>query len=317
MTGILRSRWFGRLMGISVAASIVYILGRDAARMDFSGSGITIGVLLLSAALSIAGHILNMSIWVLLARAFSLGSGTGISCRAWIRSRLGRYVPGKVPMLLIRHRSYPDTSLSRVTLATVTEQTASLAAAAILVMSGIFAEGAVFPGMGPVTVLGTILAMLAMLHPVVIKTIANPILKMMRRQPLDDLPPYRILLAASAAYMVPALVHGLSLYVLLNAMAELSPGSFLTVTAAYFGASIAGLLVLIAPAGLGVREGLVVLFLGGLAPGSVLASATLLMRLVYSLTELVLFAAVGFRRHSTENSPSGSGASMDALPPPE
>lgn len=316
MTGILRSRWFGRLMGISVAVSIVCILGRDAARMDFSGSGMTVGVLLLSAALSLAGHILNMSVWVILARAFSLGPGTGVSCRAWIRSRLGRYVPGKVPMLLIRHRAYPDATLSRVTLATVTEQTASLAAAAILVMAGIFAEGAVFPGMGPVTVLVTILAMLAMLHPVVIRTVANPILKMMHRKPLDDLPPYRILLAASAAYIVPALVHGLSLYVLLNAMAGLSPGSFLTVTAAYFGASIAGLLVLIAPAGLGVREGLVVLFLGGLAPGPVLASATLLMRIVYSLTELVLFAAAGFRRHSAENSPSVSGASMDTLPPP-
>lgn len=312
MTGFLRARWLGRAMGIAMAVSIVFLLARDAIRVGDAWAGATPGVLLLSAMLSLAGHALNMLVWVLLARAFSLGSDARTSCRAWIRSRLGRYVPGKVPMLLIRHRAYPDASLSRVTLATVTEQVAGLAAAAILVMAGIVAEGAVFPGLRPVVVLGTIPAMLMLLHPAVIRAVAAPVLKLTGRKPLGDLPPYRILLAASAAYVIPALVHGLSLYVLLGAMADLAPGSFLTVTAAYFGASIAGLLVLIAPAGLGVREGLVVLFLGGLAPGPVLASAVLLMRMVYSITELILFAAAGLRRHPAGARTDRTEASPDA-----
>jgi glycosyltransferase 2 family protein len=296
MTGFLRSGWLGRVTGIAVAVCLVWMLARDASRIGDAGTAVTPGVLLMSAVLSLLGHALNMGVWILLARAFSLGSDARISCRAWIRSRLGRYVPGKVPMLLIRHRAYPDASLARVTLATVTEQAASLAAAAALVLAGILAGGAEIPGVGPLAAAGAVLLMLAVLHPAVIRTAANPVLRVLHRPPLEDLPPYRILLAASMAYTIPALVHGMSLFVLLKAMIDLAPGSYLTVTAAYFGASIAGLLVLVAPAGLGVREGLVVLFLGGLAPRPVLASATLLMRLVYSVTELVLFAAAGLGR---------------------
>jgi glycosyltransferase 2 family protein len=70
-----------------------------------------------------------------------------------------------------------------------------------------------------------------------------------------------------------------------------SPGDALTIAGAFAIAWLAGLLTPGAPAGLGVREAMLVFLLGSLAPSPVVLTATILGRMVTTLGDLVFFLA--------------------------
>lgn len=68
-----------------------------------------------------------------------------------------------------------------------------------------------------------------------------------------------------------------------------APGDALTIAGAYAIAWLAGLLTPGAPAGLGIREAMLLLLLGSLAPAPVVLTATVLGRMVTTLGDLVFY----------------------------
>ena len=112
--------------------------------------------------------------------------------------------------------------------------------------------------------------------------------RLIKREPLDILPSYFLLLKLVGANMVVGLPYGLGLFFAFNCFHPVSWDYFLIITGVYYAASLAGVAAIFAPAGIGDREGIVFLILPALISKPVVIFATILTRIIITLTELFL-----------------------------
>ncbi len=86
------------------------------------------------------------------------------------------------------------------------------------------------------------------------------------------------------------ILFGIALYVLIRSFYALDAGSILYLAGAFSFSSIVGILALFAPSGLGVREGILAVFLNRIMPTSIALVVSVVSRLWLTVAEL---AAVG------------------------
>ncbi len=245
-----------------------------------------------------AGYLARFAAWTRLASLFGLHAPISRSGRAYFLSILGRYIPGKLGLALIRIEAYRPDPPERVALATGTELVTALSAALILMLGGIASTPGTFPAWLKWVAPAGIALTLAILSPPVLHRIIGTIFRMTGREQPRRLPGYGPMLGLTALYIIPGLLQGLGLYALLLSLGPVPPGSYLTITGAYYTAGLAGMLAIFAPGGLGVREGILMLVLPLVVPKESAIIAALLLRLVMIAAELFLaglFSALGAR----------------------
>ncbi|MCD6501249.1 hypothetical protein J7L01_01475, partial [bacterium] len=112
-----------------------------------------------------------------------------------------------------------------------------------------------------------------------------------KRAPIEKSPSYKTTLKFISAFMLVGLLHGMGLFFVLNSLAALSFSHYLTVTGVYYAAGLVGFFAVFAPAGIGVREGILMLVLPQFIPEPVVIVGAILMRLVITAAELFLAGA--------------------------
>lgn len=236
-------------------------------------------------------------------RALLADLGTPLGVRAalgvFFLGQLGKYVPGSVfavaaQMELGRTHGAPRNRVG----------TAGLLFLGVLVASGLVVAAAVLPLTSPAALqtYGWLLVLLplglAVLAPPVLTRLVALLLRVLRREPLDRPLTTRGIAAAVGWALVMWAAYGLHLELLVRTQ-EAGP-SLLLSTGAYALAWTAGLLVVAAPAGAGVRE---VALVAALAPlldrGGALALAVL-SRVLMTLGDLG-WGAVGAVLHHTRS----------------
>ena len=245
-----------------------------------------------------AGYLARFAAWTRLAAFFDLRAPTAAAGRAYFLSVLGRYIPGKVGLALIRIEAYRPHPPERVALATGTELAAALGAALLLMIAAIATAPGTFPPQLKWAAAAALAAVLAFLSPPVIGRIARALSRMTGRASPGRLPGYGRMLALTALYIIPGLLQGLGLFILLRSLGPVPPGAYLAVTGAYYTAGLAGMLAFFAPGGLGVREGILMLVLPLVVPKESAIIAALLLRLIMMAAEVSLagiFSALAAR----------------------
>ena len=111
-----------------------------------------------------------------------------------------------------------------------------------------------------------------------------------RRRPFEVSLTYLQLLRYVGLYFVNWILFGIALYVLIRSFYALDAGSILYLAGAFSFSSIVGILALFAPSGLGVREGILAVFLNRIMPTSIALVVSVVSRLWLTVAEL---AAVG------------------------
>ena len=236
-------------------------------------------------------------------RALLADLGTPLGVRAalgvFFLGQLGKYVPGSVfavaaQMELGRTHGAPRSRVA----------TAGLLFLGVLVATGLLVAAAVLPLTSPDAL--SSYAWVLLLLPVGLLALAPPVLtravtlllRLLRRDPLDRPLSARGIGAALGWALVMWAAYGLHLWLLVRTLdtgLDAGPALLLS-TGAYALAWTAGLLVVAAPAGAGVRE---VALVAALAPvldrGSALAVAVL-SRVLMTLGDLV-WGAVGAALH--------------------
>jgi uncharacterized membrane protein YbhN (UPF0104 family) len=106
-------------------------------------------------------------------------------------------------------------------------------------------------------------------------------------------------------------LHGLSVWAILQAIVPESPAltlaSWAQCTASIAFANVAGFVIVVAPAGLGVREYLLRMLLSSLGPGKYIAAAALLLRLDWIVAEALFAGCTYWLKPKRERSePLGS-----------
>lgn len=234
-----------------------------------------------------AGYVLRFSMWHSMARSFGLRASPARGARAFFVSFLGRYLPGNVGLVLARVRAYGSHPAGVVALATAAEYAALVASALFLVSleagsrSSMGIQTALWP-------LGATALILALLHPSALRRASDIAWRAFRKSPPSDFPSCGRMASCTAGYALNGILNGTALFVVLRGMTGL-PGSLLPlVVSRYYIAGLAGGIAAFAPAGLGIREGVLVASLAGVSGAEPALAAALAMRLVTVCLELLL-----------------------------
>lgn len=214
---------------------------------------------------------------------------------AFSYSWLGRYVPGTLPFFA--GKVYLGTRLGygtrplvvttavqnvvEILISTVVGATMIVAAQGLTAGGGRFIALALLPSVA-----------LAALHPAVLRRIVDASLRVLRRELLPDgaLPPTRALMTASFFVATNQAINGVALWVILRAVGGASVDDIFLATGALSLAGVAGILVVLVPAGLGVRDATLTALLASSFTVEVAALAAIMLRLLTVLADLTLFA---------------------------
>ena len=233
--------------------------------------------------------------WLMLLRRTGLyrDGQLPLYARAWWQSFLYRYVPGKVLLLIERARLGEPLGIPRAAgaMLTVIETLLSILAGSAVSLLAVLHYTDAGPALLAVVsllALGTVF-----LLPPAYRLICNlPAIR--RRYPeLGTIAlRWQDIIAVTLPYLCYYLLLGLTLFLVARSVTPLSWSVLPGLCGVYALSHVVSLLAIVAPAGLGVREGALAVQLTQLIPQGVAGILAILARLWFTLVELICYGAV-------------------------
>ena len=140
-----RRRVYRWILFAATLGTVAWFVGINAGKLSGYASLIEVRAVLLAFLAITAGYLARFVAWTRLASFFGLHAPVLRGGRAYFLSVLGRYIPGKLGLALIRIEAYRPQPPERVALATGTELVTALSAALILMLGGIASAPGIFP----------------------------------------------------------------------------------------------------------------------------------------------------------------------------
>jgi hypothetical protein len=256
---------------------------------------------ILSFIAAVAGLACGAFAWRVLLADLGVPLSIRVTARVFFLGQLGKYLPGGVWQIAAQMELGREHGAGRKQVGTV-----AVLAMAVSLVTGLLVAVICLPLTSSRALhrAGWLLLLLplgiALLHPRVLGYGINRALRLVRREPLDRLPSRRGVLGAAAWSLGTWVCYGAHLYVLARPLAESGHRLPLLALGGYSLAWTVGFLVVVAPAGAGAREAVLV---AALAPAMSAAAATaiaVISRLVMTGADFgyAALAGLGSRRRS-------------------
>lgn len=242
----------------------------------------------------------------------SLGShlGTRDAAQIYFLGQLGKYLPGSVwpvvaQMEMGAAHEVPRASMFWATTVAIVVGIVSGAVVGVLAVPSLLSQS----GNGYLLALIAIPLGLVLLHPRVLNRLVAIALRIFRREPLEHQITRRAVIQCFGFYVIAWLLQGLQIFLLAHSIGG-DAGSLLFLSiGAYAIAFVCGFLFIVAPAGLGVREAVLILCLGTVLSTSSATAVALVSRLLVTLADaivggLALVSYLAFGRRRRQASPS-------------
>jgi len=233
--------------------------------------------------------------------------------RIFFVGQLGKYLPGSVWPVLMQMEMGVALNVPRATMFWATA-VAMMLAVVTGALVGIVAVPALLThgGAAYMLVLVAVPLGLTLLYPPVLNRLLAFAMRVLRRPPLDQELTGPVLLRASLFTFATWLANGLHVYILAASISGGSAKLLALSIGGYALAWVAGFLVVISPAGLGVRDTLLALCLGAAISAGAASAVALVSRLLVTLADgivagvaLLSYAA---RRHTRARASRQAGA---------
>ncbi|GAA2214377.1 lysylphosphatidylglycerol synthase transmembrane domain-containing protein [Nonomuraea monospora] len=261
---------------------------------------------------SFAAVLIGQFCMLLAWREILSGLGTRVPVRIAGRimfvGQLGKYIPGAVwayaaMMDLGRdHGSPPRRTFATISLGLVINLGVAISiAAATLGTLDAVRQAWYFVLLVPVIIV--------CLHPRVLTWGLNLALRIARREPLESALPGRTVVLAVAWTVLGWLVYGLHIWLIAG-----RPDLYVVATGAYAFAWATGILTVVVPAGVGIREGALVLVLGPIIGTPAALAVAIVSRLSFTLADAVaagISFVAGRRPVAAAQAPSSAVAYAD------
>lgn len=299
---MLKKKWVKRAGTIAVYVLLAGFLAWAAYTIQWSAlSKVTfnIGFLAIAAAAGLGFRYWQTFIWITVLRG--LGAQKVRMNRELIyvyaKSWLGRYIPGTAPWILGKIFFASRHGVSKTKLAVGSLLEAAIQIAVLLSTSAImllFDARLNIPSVAylrPIMV-AVIVACLIGLMPPVFNRLMAVAFRILRRPKLEreNYATWRTIGTASAQYVVGTLLSGISLYAMaLSIYPQLGLGNFFYVVAAGNLAGAVSMLIVFLPSGIGVRDGLQLVFLRVVMPGAIAAAVVVITRVWTLILDIVFF----------------------------
>ncbi len=282
----------------AAVAGAGFALWAQWAQVRHALTGVGPGPLAVSTAAALAANLGMMLAW----RSLLADTGSPLplrpAARVFFLGQLGKYVPGSVwsvlgQVELARDLRVPARRSAVAALLTLAVSLATgIAIAAATLPVALAADAARYLWVAPV-----LPAVAACLHPRVLNPLVGLAFRLLRRPAPEQRLSGRGLLRACGWSLAAWGCYGLHLTVLAQAAGGHGAALALAGTGAFALAWTVGLLVVIAPAGAGVRETVMVLCLAPCLPRAAALVVALVSRLLLILADLALAAAAAWAGH--------------------
>ena len=240
-------------------------------------------------ALGVGNMLLGHLAWHTITLRLGIAIPYRDSLRVWGFSLLGRYVPGKVMLLVARTYAYRQHGQPAVWVgyAVILEHLFALASAIVVLLVSLTQLN--LDELEPLRWLGWIglLPLALLLSPRLMNWGIGLLAQRLGTEQRRDLSTGDFLLFL-AIYLCGWIVLGVGNYVLIWRIGAIGWTYFLYVTGAHALAGIVGVLSLFAPSGIGVRDGLMFFFLGRIMPAYQASLASVGLRIWLTGCELLV-----------------------------
>jgi len=279
---------YSMVLFIVVLAFVLYYIIESFHDLSAHLQQINYTSLFLSFFFTLISYLLSLFIWIDIAAAFGLKTSFMSAARAWSLSQLGKYIPGKAALILVRLDAYENHPIRTIAVATVVEFITAVIAACLLILFSIFFMKNLIPEYLRIIASLSSLFLLIFLHPKLLKYLTNILLVFFKREPIEDFPSFGLILKFVFINMLIGIPYGLGLFYSMDCFADLSFSYLIPMIGIYYAASLAGIAALFAPAGLGVREGIIFLILPAIIAKGVVIAGTIMIRIVSIAVEICL-----------------------------
>lgn len=209
---------------------------------------------------------------------------------AYLYSILGKYIPGKVFMLLARIPAYEEEgkSIGKVTVCFFLENICTLLGAAFLFLVSLFFFPNDVLGQYQWAAVLLVIAFFICINPKIINFFLKYVEKIMKKDNLRIPITYGQMFKVVGLFIGNWIIVGIGFYMLTCSIYQI-PVSELLYVAGIFGVScIIGILAVFAPSGIGVREGILVAGLQLIMPMEYAVVISIVSRLWMTVSELAL-----------------------------
>ena len=278
-----------------VLLAVVFTIARNWSTVRHDLGQVSPSALALSSALALLGLVFTLLGWrALLA---DLGSPLHIAPASGVLfvGQLGKYLPGSVWTVVAQAEVAAGLGVPRARSTVVGLLSVLMSAMAGLGVGMVALPGLLSAGGGPAYLLLVVLlvAGVVVLHPRVLNRVVDRALRLARRQPPEQPLSGRAIVVTMVFFVLAWLSLGLHVWVLVRSLGGDASATLLPSVFGYALAASLGMLALLLPAGLGLREVLLGLLLSDQLPHSVVLTVVILSRFIVTLAD-VLAAAVGW-----------------------
>jgi uncharacterized membrane protein YbhN (UPF0104 family) len=251
--------------------------------------------LILSTLLFTFSYFIQIGAWYLITRRLNIALSPSETLGSWFTSQLGKYLPGKIWLLLSRFYFYQSKGKSKknIIVALYLETVTMIVAAAILFLLVLILhrEFWLFSWSGGWLILLCLLG-LALLHPTILQKTLNWLLVKWKREPVSLSISYSQILWILCVCILSWVAGGIGFYLFVASIHPVMPNSILFLIGALAASSMLGLIAIFAPSGLGVREGALVYLLSFLMATPIAVVISVLTRIWMTLIEIGMIAVI-------------------------
>jgi glycosyltransferase 2 family protein len=252
---------------------------------------------ILSTAIFAFSYFIQIWAWHLITLKLRIALSPSETLKSWFYSQLGKYLPGKVWLLLSRFYFYESRGKSKksISVALYFEMVTIIAAAGLIFLAALIFHRDIWlfyswRQSGWLVLL--LLLGFVSLHPRVLQKILNWILVQFKWEPISLSISYSNILWILFVCIVSWVVGGVGFYLFVDSVYPVAPQYILFLTGALAISSTLGLIAIFAPSGLGVREGVLVYLLSFTMATPVAVIISILTRIWMTLIEIGLIGMV-------------------------
>jgi len=274
---------------LAVVVALAILLWQQRAEVAEALRSITPELVLLSLVLATAGAALPGLVWRDLLATQGFGTGRIAGLRVFFIAQLGKYLPGGIWALVAQVGMARDLKVPARQAATATFLSIALSlisAMLVAVTTLAFAIPGLLQEYWWVFLAVPVLVILLM--PPVVAWWSGLAFRVLRRPGEAVHLSWGVLLRLTLLHVVSWLLLGLHFGALVSGLDPEVPSAWLLSIGVFALAWVAGFLVIIAPAGAGIREAALVFGFSAVLPGGAVLTVAVLSRVIFVLADLLL-----------------------------
>jgi uncharacterized membrane protein YbhN (UPF0104 family) len=216
------------------------------------------------------------------------------SVRSWFYSLAGKYIPGKIFQFAGRAYYYRNRGIdiTQTTLCFTIEILLQFISSSLVILITYFSVSNIFEFYNLSYVMPIILFALLIAHPRILQRIANTFLSIFHKNNILITLSWKNIFFLFWGYLLNALLLGASFCLLTLSFYQVDMRDYLYLVASFHLASWVGIMSLVAPGGMGVREGVLLIALCMIMPETFASIIVIAARIWATGTELLCFSSV-------------------------